>query len=83
MFCVMIATFSFKIPLNLLSRYTSGPGDRFSKVPVTFRARNQILKSKIQRIRVRVLASILLHFDPLTDGFIMLDAKLLKSQSLM
>ena len=29
-----------------VSCLVSGPGTRFSKVPVTFRARNQIFKSK-------------------------------------
>ena len=46
----------------------------FSKVLVTFRARNQIF-----RIRARVLASKLLHFVSLTDCFIMLYEKLLNS----
>ena len=55
---------------------------RFSKVPVTFRARNQIFKSKYKK-RVRVLASKLLHFVSLTDSFIMIDAKLLKPRPLM
>ena len=46
------------------------PGAHFSKVPVTFRARNQIF-------------SKLLHFVSLTDSFIMFDAKLLKPLSCM
>ena len=41
---------------------------------VTFRARNQIFKSKYKE-RARVLASKLLHFVLLTDGLIMLDIK--------
>ena len=61
----------------------AGSGARFSKVPVTFRARNQIFKSKYKRIRARVLAGNLLHFVSLTDSFIMLDAKLLKPRFLM
>ena len=32
------------------------PEDRFSKVPVTFRAQNQIFKSKYKRKRLQVLA---------------------------
>ena len=58
-------------------------GARFSKIPVTFRARNQIFKSKYKKIRARVLANKLLHFVSLTHSFIMLDAKLLKPLSCM
>ena len=39
------------------------------------------IQIEIERIRVRVLAGKLLHFDSLTDSVIMLDAKLLKSRS--
>ena len=53
---------------------------RFSKAPVTFRARNQIFKSKYnERIIAQVLASKLLHFVSLTDSFTTLDAKLTNS----
>ena len=36
---------------------------------------------EIKQMRARVLASKLLHFVSLTDGFILLDAKLLKPLS--
>ena len=52
------------------------PRARYSKAPVTFRACNQI---EIKRIRAQVLAGKLLQFVSLTDGFILLDAKLLKT----
>ena len=53
-------------------------GARFSKVPVTFRARNRNIENKSA-----VLASRVLYFVSLTASFIMLDAKLLKSLSCM
>ena len=39
------------------------------------------IQIRIKRIRARVLASKLLHFVSLTDGFILLDAKILKPLS--
>ena len=56
------------------------PGARFSKVPVTFRARNGIFKSKSKGIRARVLNSKPVHFVLLTDGFMMFSQKQLKRQ---
>ena len=41
------------------------------------------IQMEIERIRAPVLANKLLHFVLLTDSFIMLDAKVLKPQSLM
>ena len=43
-------------------------GARFLKVPVTFRARNQIFKSKSKE---RVLSNKPVHFVLLTDNYIM------------
>ena len=37
---------SFSGPKSYRDFRETGPGARFSKVPVTFRARNQIFKSK-------------------------------------
>ena len=60
------------------------------KLPVCLwakRARGPFLESPCNfsglKMGARVLASKLLHFVPLTDGFIMLDAKLLKPRSLL
>ena len=38
--------FFFSLWASFWSKNKVGPGARFSKVPVTFRARNQIFKSK-------------------------------------
>ena len=83
---VTVLELGFGIPIVTDSPVYNGfqsPGARFSKVPVPFRARNQIFKSKYKKKRALLLASKLLHFVSLTDSFIMLDAKLLKPRSLM
>ena len=65
--------------------YVFRAGDRFSKCPDNFSGRKSNIQIEIKRIRgrARVLASKTLHFVPLTDSFIMLDAKLLKRLSCM
>ena len=57
-------------------------GARFSKVPVTLRARNQIFKSKYKELERGSWLATYSIFS-LTDSFIMLNAKLLKPRSLM
>ena len=71
----------YRIPY--LFDYINRPGARFSKGPVTLWGPKSNIQIEIKRIRARVLARKLLHFVSLTDGFIMLDAKLLKPRSLM
>ena len=67
-------------PTLKVQKFNKRPGARFSKVPVTFRARNQIFKSKCKNNGAG--PGELLHFVSLADSFIMLDAKLLKRRSL-
>ena len=55
----------------------------FLERPGNFTGPKSNIQIEIKRIRARVLAKKLLHFVSLTDGFIMLDAKLLKPRSLM
>ena len=55
----------------------------FLESPGNFSGPKSNIQMEIKRIRARLLASKLLHFVPLTDSFIMLDAKLLKPLSLM
>ena len=55
----------------------------FLERPGNFTGPKSNIQIEIKRIRARVLARKLLHFVSLTDGFIMLDAKLLKPRSLM
>ena len=59
-----------------------GPGP-FLERPGNFSGLKSNIQIEIKRIRARVPARKLLHFVSLTDGFIMLDAKLLKPRSLM
>ena len=62
------------------SQKTWGP---FLESLGNFSGPKSYIQIEIQRIRARVLAGKLLHFDSLTDSFIMLDAKLLKPRSLI
>ena len=57
--------------------------DPFLESAGNFSGPKSNIKMEIWRVRARVLASKLLHLVSLTDGFIMLDAKLLKPRSLM
>ena len=60
-----------------LDMETAGPGaDNFSG-PKSY------IQIEVKRIRARVLANKILHFVPLADNCIMLDAKLLKLLSCM
>ena len=55
---------------------------QFLESPGNFSGLKSNIQIEIQRIKEWVLASKLLHFDSLTDGFIMLDANPLKPRSL-
>ena len=55
----------------------------FLESPANFSGLKSDIQIEIQRKRARILANKLLHFVSLSDSFIMLDAKLLKPQSLM
>ena len=73
----------FNPGLALIDYRTTGPWGPFLESPVNFSGPKSNIQIEIKRIRARVLASKLLHFVSLTDGFILLDAKLLKSLSCM
>ena len=65
------------------NKTSKGTWGLFLESPSNFLGPKSNIQIKIWRIRVPVLANKLLHFVPLTDSFIILDAKLLKPQSLM
>ena len=72
---------SYRGSLGIMSCFRSwGP---FLESPGNFSGPRSNIQIEISRVRARVLASRLLHFVSLTDGFIMLDAKLLRPRSLM
>ena len=64
--------------MDLICTVPRGP---FLESPGNFSGPKLNIKIEMKRIRARVLRSKLLHFASLTDGFIMLDAKLLKPLS--
>ena len=73
----------FNPGLALIDYRTTEPWGPFLESPVNFSGPKSNIQIEIKRIRARVLASKLLHFVSLTDVFILLDAKLLKSLSCM
>ena len=73
----------FNPGLALIDYRTTGPWGPFLESPVNLSGPESNIQIEIKRIRARVLASKLLHFVSLTDVFILLDAKLLKSLSCM
>ena len=68
---------------DVRARSPSASWGPFLESPGNFSGPKSKIQIEIQRIRPRVPASRLLHFVSLSDGFIMLDAKLLKPRSLM
>ena len=73
----------FNLGLALIDYRTTGPWGLFLESLGNFSGPKSNIQIEIKRIRARVLAGKLLHFVLLTDGFILLDAKLLKSLSCM